>query len=597
MTKHFLPQNPNDLAKNCLAGYAVANLSLSVLYQEKVVFNNKFNKKHACLISGGGSGHEPGWAGLVGTGMLAACAQGEVFASPNFKNIQAAEKAVHSEKGCLLVITNYTGDNLYFGMAQQELISRYGPDKVRLLRCTDDAAISRNANSLVGRRTLAGCGIVIKVLGAASVLHSELSLDQLFEFGKLVNDNVISINAGLDHVHIPGHDANADYGKLEPEEIEIGLGIHNEPGFVKLPSVPTNEELVNQLLAYLLNKSDSSRNYLNYDNKDSFVLLFNNLGGLPIIEEKALLFETMKQLDEKYGIIPKRVLAGNFVTSLNAPIFTITLFDVTKTASTLFTESQVFEMFDSPTSATNWPNYKDYTHETADYKSRIIKDFENYPEFEPDTKADIKIDPKILYNVLETGAKNLIKYEPLITEWDTKMGDGDCGKMLEIGANGVLLALDHGEGIAAKGSVLTALNKILSILSNDMGGTLGAILYIFTRALINSLTKSIDDSADPKKVFATSLNDAIETLKDFTKAREGHRTVMDVLIPFVREFNESLDLQKSIKVAENAAEGTRKLLPKLGRATYVGGLEDKKDFPPDPGAYGIYQVIKALELL
>lgn len=591
MTKHFLPENPNNLVKNCLQGYAATNSHLSVLLNEKVLYNNQATSDKVTIISGGGSGHEPGWSGLVGNGMLTSCAQGEVFASPNFKNIQAAEKVVHSEKGTILIITNYTGDNLYFGMAQQELIARYGEDKVRLIRCSDDVAIKRSTNSLVGRRTLAGCGIVIKMVGSAA-LDTKYSLEELYQFGEKVNENIVSINAGLDHVHIPGHSADSNYGKLEPNEIEIGLGIHNEPGFKKIPEIPSNEALVTSLLEYLLNKNDEERNYLKYDNDDKFILLFNNLGGLPIIEEKALLFEAVKQLKATYGIVPYRVVSGTFVTSLNAPIFTITLFNVTKSTSTLFTEEKIFELFDLPTNATNWPNYIE--SDLSDFESRVVTKFEHYDDLETTFDKDIKIDPQVLYNILETGSKNLIKFEPQITEWDTKMGDGDCGKMLELAANGTLLALS--QGVSKDGSVLTCLTRILSVLANDMGGTLGAILYIFVKSFVNNLIKYAGTDSDAK-VMAKSLTNGIETLKTFTKARVGHRTVMDVLIPFVESYAKDLDIKKAIQVAEDSAEGTRKLSPKLGRATYVGGLEDKKDFPPDPGAYGVYQIILALNHL
>lgn len=593
MTKHFLPEDPNNLVKNCVKGYICTNDHLSALVNEKVIYNNKHDPAKATLISGGGSGHEPGWSGLVGDGMLTSCAQGEVFASPNFKNIQAAEKVVHSDKGTILIVTNYTGDNLYFGMAQQELIARHGKDKIKLIRCTDDVSIGKSPNSLVGRRTLAGVGVVIKMLGSAA-LDTSYSLNELEEFGQQVNKNIVSVNAGLDHVHIPGHPADSDYGKLDPNEIEIGLGIHNEPGFLKIPEVPSNEDLIQRLLKLLLDKKDESRNYLEYDSSDEFVLLFNNLGGLPIIEERALIYETVKQLDQDYGIIPTRALAGNFVTSLNAPIFTITLFNVTKSTVGKFSKDKVYEIFDAPTTATNWPSYKD-SSDLANYKSRMIEKFDHYEELATETSKDLKVNPDILSKVLETGAKNLLEWEPKITEWDTKMGDGDCGKMLEIGANATLAALK--DGFAKEGSVITVLTKILSILSNDMGGTLGAILYIFVKSLLNHTINNLGSGESTDKVFAKSLDEAIETLKDFTKAREGHRTVMDVLIPFVRSFNETLNIKEAVKVAEDSAEGTRKLAPKLGRATYVGGLEDKTVFPPDPGAYGIYQVILALKHL
>lgn len=595
MTKHFLPENTNDLVKNCIQGYVVSNKNLSVLLNEKVVYNNKADPSKVTLISGGGSGHEPGWAGLVGEGMLTSCAQGEVFASPNFKNIQAAEKVVHSNKGTILIVTNYTGDNLYFGMAQQELIARYGADKVKLLRCTDDVAIKRSTNTLVGRRTLAGSGFVIKLLGSAAN-DSQYSLEELYELGVQVNKNIVSINAGLDHVHIPGHSADSNYGKLAANEYEIGLGIHNEPGFAKIPKIPSNEDLIKDLLNYMLDKTDKERNYLDYDTSDKFILLFNNLGGVPIIEERALLFETVKQLKATYGIVPQRVMTGNFITSLNAPIFTITLFDTTKSTTKTFNESKLYELFDLPTTASNWPNYVE--SDIGDYESRIITKFDHYDNVDLKFDNDIKMEPEVLYKVLETASNNLIKFEHLITEWDTQMGDGDCGKMLELGAKGTLAALK--EGIASQGSVLTSLTRVLSILANDMGGTLGAILYIFVKSLLNHLINNLQSSkgkVSDKEIFAKSLVEAIETLQDFTKAREGHRTVMDVLIPFVKGFKETLDIAQAVQIAHDAAEGTRKLKPKLGRASYVGGLDDAVEFPPDPGAYGVYQIILALKHL
>lgn len=593
MPKHFLPKEESHLVSHCLKGVICENDDLSLLENEKVVYYNKYSDSKVSLISGGGSGHEPLWSSMVGKGMLTAAAQGDVFASPNDKNIQAAEKATHSNAGVIFIITNYTGDNLYFGMAAQDLISRYGEDKVRLLRVTDDVAVGKSTGGLVGRRTLAGHALVMKVLGAASELN--YNINDVFQLGVDINKNIASINAGLDHVHIPGHGADEDYGQLGPSQIEIGLGIHNEPGVVKINHVPTNEELINQLLHYIFNTEDPERGWFEYDKDDEIVLLFNNLGGLPIIEEKALLYQTVKQLDSTYGIIPARAYSGAFVTSLNAPIFTITLFNVTKSVSTKFSSKQIFDLLDDTTTATGWT--KSHIPQHDSFKNRIISNFEGYAEDKKtDFSHDINIDSNLLVKVIQTAADNVIKKEPEITDWDTKMGDGDCGKTLETGSLAILRELKQNS--LSDGSVITALHLVLKVIKEDMGGTLGAILFIFMKSFINKLEILIaDENSKSENVFGIALLHGITTLCEFTKARIGHRTVMDVLIPFCESFAKSNDINTAVEVARKAAEGTRKLKPKLGRATYVGGIDNQTDFPPDPGAYGVYEIIDALKLL
>lgn len=593
MPKHFLPKDSNDLVNHCLKAYIYENDSLSLLEKEKVVFNNKHDLKKVTLISGGGSGHEPGWIGFVGSGMLTASAQGDIFASPNYKNIKSAEKATHSEAGTIFLITNYTGDNLYFGMAAQELISKFGESKIRLLRTTDDVAVSRTTGKLVGRRTLAGCIFIMKILGAAS--EKGYNIDQIYNLGISANKRIASVNAGLDHTHIPGHANNADYGKLEENQIEIGLGIHNEPGVMKTKNIPSNEELIPDLLKLILDKNDKERGFLDYDDNDQFILLFNNLGGLPVIEEKALLYCTIKNLADSYNIKPSRVYSGSYITSINAPIFTISLFNVTKAANNDFTEQSIFDLFDAPTEATNFPKNHYVLSHILNPESRIIDNFQGYEELDEsiDIKRDITYDSSVLERIIRKAAQNIIDKEPEITDWDTKMGDGDCGTTLETGVRAIIKSLDN--GVAESGSLINVLHAILKVLKDDMGGTLGAILFIFMKAFINKLETNLNgDISDNNDIIASALDHAIDTLGEFTKAREGHRTVMDVLIPFCRSFSESKNIHSAVEAARKAAEGTRRLRPKLGRATYVGGVSEKTEFPPDPGAYGVYEILAAL---
>ncbi|KAK6205687.1 Dak1 domain-containing protein [Scheffersomyces amazonensis] len=602
--KHFLPLDPGKLVTNCLRAITYEYEFMSLLEKEKVIYNNQFDRSKVALISGGGSGHEPGFYGLVGSGMLSAVAQGDIFASPNYKNVKAAEKVCHelgeSVKwaGCIFIITNYTGDNLYFGMAAQDLIARYGSEKIRLIRVTDDVAVKQDANSLVGRRTLAGIAIVSKLMGAAS--QSGYNIDEIFEFGQRVNDSTASVNAGLDHVHISGHSMDSDFGKLGKTQLEIGLGIHNEPGVQKLDYIPRNEELVSTLLDMIFNKEDEGRGFFKYSKGDKLVLLINNLGGVPIIEEKNILYTTLETLKEKYNIVPARIYTGNFVGSFNAQIFTITLFNASTATTKTFTTDKIFDFLDEHTNAICWPNTA-FRSKNSIKNDRIITDFVGYDDEVPNAiiegPIDLKIDPKVLENIVRTAAQRVIEKEPDLTDWDTKMGDGDCGYGLRTGAELILQKLDE-DRIAASGSILEVLHIVLNVIKDDMGGTLGAIIFIFMKSVINKVEELLreDPNQNISQLFATSLPFGLKTLYGYTKARDGHRTVMDVLIPFVNCFHETQDIDKAIQVAYNAAEGTRNLRPKLGRATYVGGLDDQIVFPPDPGAYGIYEILSALAL-
>lgn len=605
--KHFLPKDPAKLVPNCLEAITYEYPFLSVLSKEKVVFNNNHVRSKVTLISGGGLGHEPGFYGLVGTGMLSAVAHGDVFASPNYRNVKAAEKVCHELDGgdleapwagCIFILTNYTGDNLYFGMAAQDLISRYGSEKIRVLRVTDDVSVTRSAGLLVGRRTLAGIAVVSKLTGAAAEAGHDI--ESIYQFGQAVIDLTASINAGLDHVHISGHSMDSDFGKLKPNELEIGLGIHNEPGVQKLDYIPRNEELIAKLLKMVLDTSDQDRGFFQYKKGDKIALFINNLGGVPIIEEKNILYTTLSQLKEDYSIEPVRVYTGNFVTSFNAQIFTITLFNASTAASETFGIETIFEYLDQRTDAVCWPNTEFHNKlEPIDTSKQIIHDFVGYSDdaaTEAIESGAFMMAPQKLERIVRAAAERVIQKEPELTDWDTRMGDGDCGHGLKSGAELVLQKLD--QGIAEKGLILTVLHEVLNIIKDDMGGTLGAIIFIFMKLVINHIEELIRQhhQIDTQEAFAKALDAGLTNLFDYTKAREGHRTVMDVLIPFVRSFSQDQDIHKAVKVAYEAAEGTRKLKPKLGRATYVGGLDDKRDLPPDPGAYGIYEIISALEV-
>jgi triose/dihydroxyacetone kinase / FAD-AMP lyase (cyclizing) len=241
-TKHYFPETAvNTLVPRALKALVAANPALSLIEDQRVVLNGGHFYHRVSLISGGGSGHEPAWSGYVGDGLLSAVACGDIFASPSMKQVLAAIAAVPSEKGTILLITNYTGDKLHFGLAAERALEGGFAKKCVVLPATDDASIGRSRCEKVGRRGLAGNVIsesfsprfwrkmlngikAMKILGGAAA--REYSFERCVELGKAVNEQLVSIGSALDHCHVPGRQNHDEIGD---DVCVIGAGIHNEP--------------------------------------------------------------------------------------------------------------------------------------------------------------------------------------------------------------------------------------------------------------------------------------------------------------------------------------------------------------------------------
>ncbi|CAN6656561.1 dihydroxyacetone kinase 1 [Trichomonascus vanleenenianus] len=590
-TKHFF-SSQDGLVVSALKGLAATNPSLRVIEHDKVLFNSSHKQTQVSVLCGGGAGHEPHSAGFVGEGMLSAAVSGEIFASPNTKQIETACKAVPSDEGYVFIVTNYTGDMLHFGLACEKLKS--SGKRAALIKSADDVSVGRASGGLVGRRGLSGTIIMHKVLGAAA--SEGFKFAEVEGLGHAMADSLVTINAGLDHCHVPGR--GEDYGQLTGGKCEIGLGIHNEPGVELLDDTPEAGDLVKQMLDTLLDPNDTNRAFVPFDAKDKVVMLINNLGGVSMIEQLGLTNLSVENLKEAYGISPVRVYSGHFMTSLNAPIFAITLFNVSYCASKSgVPEEIIFKLLDRDTDAASWPvnHYPNIDPINVESQLTVVDTHHKADPIDP--KKDLRLDPQLLDSRLRDAAKYVIDREPELTDWDTKMGDGDCGKTLEAGSKALLEALDS--GLAKSGSVTSVLEHIIEITEDHMGGTLGAIFGIFFAAFSASVKSAIKSSEgnvsdNAASIIIQSASEALASLRKHTPASEGDRTVMDVMIPFIAKLQTSQSLPDAARAAQDAAEGTKTIKPKLGRATYVGGLDKMSILPPDPGAWGAYELIRGL---
>ncbi len=587
MSKRHLFDSPEGLVNKALKGIIRYNPSLSFDEANRVVFDSDYDKSKVVLISGGGSGHEPGWSGYVGQNMLTAAVQGDIFASPSTKQIVAGVDAVPSEKGTILVITNYTGDCLHFGLANEKANAK--GHQCRTIICGDDVSVGRKG-SLVGRRGLAGQIGVLKVMGGAA--GAGASLDDVYNLGVAFSQQIVSIAATLDHCHVPGR---AEHAMLKEDEVELGTGPHNEPGYKKLSPVPTPQDLVKQILTHCLDEKDPERGYVKFAPGDETMLLVSNFGGMSHLEMGALVDELLEQLERDWKIDPARVCAGFLETSLNAPAFSVSVINVSAAARDCsYSVDEIKAFFDVRTN-TYWESVAGAQSKRRSRKDQLVQ----APMAEhktADDARDLKADPTLLETMLRTACDDLVKAEPDLTKWDTVMGDGDCGETLKTGATALLAALDG--GLAKKGSVVSVLLELEEIVESKMGGTLGGILGIFFVSLRAAVEKNIAVAASdgPVALWGKALGTALENLRRYTPAKVGDRTVMDTLMPFAEVMGQS-GFDSGVDAAVKGAEATKSMTPRLGRATYVGGGSsggENQELPPDPGAWGAMVVIAGL---
>jgi dihydroxyacetone kinase-like protein len=296
-----LINDPADVVLDALRGMAAAHPELRVDLENRIVVRGDAPVRDKVgVISGGGSGHEPLHGGFVGPGMLDAAVAGEVFTSPTPDQITAATTAVSGGAGVVHVVKNYTGDVLNFQLAA-ELADDDGI-KVESVLVDDDVAVQDSLYT-AGRRGTGGTVVVEKVAGALAATGAEL--DQVAGIGRRANQASRSFGIALTSCTVPS--AGTPTFELGPDEIEIGIGIHGEPGRERRPIGPASELAAIAAQAIL---DDGT-----LDRGDEALVIVNGMGGTPQIELYIVFAEVVKILEGR-GITIARSLVGNYVTSL-----------------------------------------------------------------------------------------------------------------------------------------------------------------------------------------------------------------------------------------------------------------------------------------
>jgi ATP-dependent dihydroxyacetone kinase len=505
----------------------------------RVVVRRDWDKSRVALISGGGSGHEPTHAGFVGEGMLTAAVCGDIFASPSVDAVLSAIKAVTGDAGCLLIIKNYTGDRLNFGLAAEQ--ARAMGYKVETVTVGDDIALGTD----VRRRGVAGTLFVHKVAGQLAAAGK--SLEEVARIAHQVADNTISIGLALTECQMFGGQKEM---RLTDAQAELGLGIHGEPG----------AEIVDYVAADKLMEITAKRLEEKLpDPKADYVVLLNNLGTVTPIEMNVLanaLNKTSLASRLKYIVGPSW-----FMTALNMSGFSISVLKLTpEIESALLADVEPVA----------WMKARKFV-QPASIATPPLAEMLPY-------KASSNATAQA---VIEKAAHAFIAIEDEINALDAKVGDGDAGATFAAASRTILSLVDKLP--FADGKEL--LESIGRIFSREAGGSSGVLMSIMFIGAANGYEVTHD--------WGKALLAGLDKMKQYGGAKLGDRTMIDALEPAFKALAEGKSLADAAKAARLGSDSTKNIKKtQFGRSSYVP--EELLSGIADPGAEAMARVFEKL---
>ena len=505
----------------------------------RIVARADWDKSRVAVISGGGSGHEPAHAGFVGKGMLTAAVCGDVFASPSVDAVLNAIVAVTGDRGCLLIVKNYTGDRLNFGLAAEKA-KRYGL-KVEMVIVADDIALPDNKQP----RGIAGTALVHKIAGYAA--EQGKSLSEVRDIARQASESVWSLGLAMETCNLPGSSDEDD--RIQRGQVELGLGIHGEPGASTVDS-HNSQKLIETLVAPL--KAQAG--------KDRVAVLINNLGGVSALEmallTKELAHSALKdQIAYLIGPAP-------LVSSLDMKGFSLSLLRLNETFE---------KAINADVQTVGWQKPVPF----APMKTQRHSPVYNQLEIEPSENPQVK-------TLVSTAVRTLVDLENRLNVLDAKVGDGDTGSTFAEGAREIIHLLEQGE--LPLNNTAQLLQLIGERLATVMGGSSGVLMSIFFTAA----GQAVHDG----KPLPEALLRGLHQMKHYGGAELGDRTLIDALQPALEALRDSgLDAAASAAKAGAARTATMQTAG-AGRSSYVNS--ENLEGITDPGAVAIADVFAAI---
>ena len=501
----------------------------------RVVLRTDWTKDRVAIVSGGGSGHEPAHAGFVGRGMLTAAICGDVFASPSVDAVLAGILAVTGEAGCLLVVKNYTGDRLNFGLAA-ERARAFGLD-VAMAVVDDDIALP----DLAQARGVAGTLLVHKIAGALAEEGADLGAVAAAA-GRVI-EGTRSIGMSLDTCTIPGSPKEE---RIPEGKVELGLGIHGEAGVEQIDYADAQQAMGAVAAKLAAGLGDGPH-----------VALLNNLGGLSELEMAVLARELVRS--DLAPRIASLVGPASLMTSLDMRGFSVSLHPLGEGDA---------DRLAAPAAVTGWPGCRPVA----------AADPLPLPDGLTPIKAMASAHPST-ERFLTGCCEALIASEAELNALDAKSGDGDTGSTLAGAARALLAGMD-GLPLADHTQLFRAIGQELS---QTMGGSSGVLLAIFFAAA--------GDAAASGLSRQKALQAGLARLQEIGGASLGDRTMVDALAPALATLEDGLDA--AARAARKGAEATAEMVEaKAGRAAYLGA--DQLRGHVDPGAEAVARLFEHL---
>jgi ATP-dependent dihydroxyacetone kinase len=501
----------------------------------KVVVRTDWDRSKVALVSGGGSGHEPSHAGFVGQGMLTAAVCGEVFASPSVDAVLAGILAVTGKAGCLLIVKNYTGDRLNFGLAAER--ARAFGLRVSMVIVDDDIALPH----LPQARGVAGTLFVHKIAGALADQGADL--DTVTAAAQKAIGGMASIGMSLDTCTVPG---SPKEDRISDGKAELGLGIHGEAGVQQVDFAGAKAAMA-MVVEKLLPHANGSRH----------VALLNNLGGATPLEMSVLAEElATSPLGAKLHAI---IGPAAMMTSLDMQGFSVSILPVTEAEE---------KSLAAPVAPSAWPGLQ----------AIVPVAIRPLPDGLAPLKAIASAHPARRALIASCCAA-LIAAEADLNLLDAKSGDGDTGSTLATAARALEKALD-GLPLA---DITQAYRAIGNELAQTMGGSSGVLLAIFFAAA--------GDASASGRDWIAALQSGLTRVMQVGGAEPGHRTMIDALSPALAALSQGV--KPAAAAARAGANATAAMTrAKAGRATYLS--EDKLAGHNDPGAEGVARLFEHL---
>ncbi|MCU5446557.1 dihydroxyacetone kinase subunit DhaK [Bacillus cereus] len=564
---------PETLVMEMCNGMVMAHPELELLKKYKVIKKKEMNENKVTLISGGGSGHEPAHAGLVGKGMLDAAVCGDVFASPSQIQVYQAIKETASKKGTLLIIKNYSGDIMNFKNGAH-LATEDGIE-VDYVKVDDDIAVEDSLYT-VGRRGVAGVILVHKIAGAAA--EAGMDLGAVRAVAEKAAANVRTIGLALTSCTVPA--SGSPTFTLAEDEMEYGVGIHGEPG-IKREKMLSADELANRMTNDLVKD-------LGVKDGEEIALLVNGFGGTPLQELYLFNNAVTRELAAR-NIKINRVFVGNYMTSIDMAGMSLTVMKLDDELKTLLSKE------------CNTPAFKvDGPVESVEYVNVLEETEEKEVSFELETAEEhavIKNNVITLNNMIYLVDKMsdiIIQNEVPFCELDTHAGDGDFGMSV---AKGFKQLKREWHSIVEQENVTIGsfLDGCSMIIMEHCGGASGPIWGGAFRAASKAAGEKRELTV---KEFTKMLQAALQGIQSIGErsfgrgAVVGDKTLVDALAPCVDSWlasaSDEVDMktafEKGAEAAVKGAEYTKEIVARMGRAGTVG---ERSLGYPDAGAHAL----------